>query len=97
MLFACAGPLVSAHAPVDTECAVAIASEHDHAAHRLSATPDAPPDHCAACHLTRTARDTGASTVTVKAAAGASTASDVAHDAALRVDLRTDFTRGPPR
>ncbi len=96
MLFASAGPIVSSHAAVDADCAPVIAQRHDHTAHQIRATPEEAPDHCAACHLTRTVR--GASGAQRFAWAGVfrQAAPALEQDAILRVTRRTDFTRGPP-
>lgn len=96
MLFAAAGPIVSGHAAVDAECAPALSPAHDHTAHRLSAAPEAGPDHCGACHLTRTIRELSPSPRISASGATRTDAAEPASSGALRFDLRTDFTRGPP-
>ncbi len=96
MLFALAGPVVSGHAAVDTECAPALATSHDHAAHRLGADGDTAPDHCGACHLTRTARDAGRAAAATVADAIVTAGVPVPHEPVRRLARLTDFTRGPP-
>lgn len=95
MLFASAGPLVSGHLAADAECAPAVV-EHDHDAHRVGSTPDHAPDHCAACHLTRTARDTSRAPALALGVLVPELTVEPAHAAPFRVALHTDFTRGPP-
>lgn len=96
MLFALAGPVVSGHAAIDTECAPALSTSHDHAAHRLGADGDEAPDHCGACHLSRTARDAGRSTAVVAAGRVAASARIPAAEPVRRLARRTGVTRGPP-
>ncbi|HUF24672.1 MAG TPA: hypothetical protein VMN81_11125 [Vicinamibacterales bacterium] len=95
MLFASAGPLVSGHLAVDQECAPAVV-EHDHDAHRLGKAPADAPDHCAACHLTRTARDTSRAPALALGILLPELTAEPAQAAPRRVDLRADVTRGPP-
>jgi len=96
MLFASAGPLLSGHEAVDSECAAPIV-EHDHAAHRLGQVPAPEADHCAACHLTRTVRAGAPAHGVRQSDSLPESAASTTHLAPHRVDLRTDFTRGPPR
>lgn len=97
MLVMSAGPLALGHPTFDTDCIPSVSAGHDHAAHRMGAAPEADATgHCLACHLTRSAR--GAMAPDAIAAGSASPVRVIAHaDASPRaVDLRAEFTRGPP-
>ncbi|MEX2273783.1 MAG: hypothetical protein WD690_20125 [Vicinamibacterales bacterium] len=96
MFFASAAPLAAGHLAVDSDCVPAIAASHDHGAHRLSRQDEPLPDHCAACHLTRSVR--GASFAQILLAAGHHHTAIVQPDgsAAQRADVGADLTRGPP-
>jgi len=96
VLFASAAPLIAGHLSTDRECAPAVATPHDHGAHAVGTAPDAGPDHCAACHLTRTARNVSYAQSLIDAGLVPERAVEPAHTAAARIYLRTDFTRGPP-
>lgn len=96
MLFALAGPVISGHAAIDTECAPALSTTHDHAAHRLGADGDKAPDHCGACHLTRTARDAGRAAATTVADTLVAASVPAPHEPVRRLARRTGVTRGPP-
>jgi hypothetical protein len=96
MLFASAGPLLPGHEAVDRECAAPIV-EHDHAAHRLGQVPAPEAGHCAACHLTRIVRAGAPADAFRQSDSLPESAAEPARFAPHRVDLRTDFTRGPPR
>lgn len=97
VLFASASPLLAGHLALDRDCAPILEEQHDHDAHRLSAASAPEADHCAACHLARSARGAGlAGTVlpqdgTRKAATTPLAAARTPHV------LQTDYTRGPPR
>ena len=95
MLFATAGPLLSGHAAVDSECAAPIV-EHDHAAHRLGQVPAPEADHCAACHLTRTVRAGVPAHGAVHGTSLRQPPAEPSGAAVRRVDLCADVTRGPP-
>src|SRR5688500_19530737 len=97
VLFASAGPLVAGHLAIDKDCAPAPIEAHDHAAHRLSQSTEPVADHCAACHLTRSVRHAAYAHafLTVVLTRSAAAPGDAVRP--YRADLRTDFTRGPPR
>jgi hypothetical protein len=95
MLFASAGPLLSGHEAVDSACSAPIV-EHDHAAHRLGQVPAPEAGHCAACHLTRTVRAGVPAHGFRQSDSLPESAAEPARLAPHRVDLRTDFSRGPP-
>ena len=97
MLFAAAGSLASGHAAIDRECAPALADAHDHAAHRITASTDEAPEHCGACHLTRTVRDQAATHQLQRVPRGLSLVARFISSSLSLAELRTDSKRGPPR
>ncbi len=96
MVFMSAGPVALGHPAFDTDCAPALTAEHDHAAHRIGQAPQPEPEHCIACHLTRSARGATPSTAGSIAAAGESDAVESGAHAPHRFVARTDAPRGPP-
>ena len=96
MLLASAGSLVSGHDAIDRACAPALLAEHDHSAHRIGGEPEDAPEHCDACHLARTSRGTVAAHQLASTATLPGAALFLVHEPASRIDLLTDFTRGPP-
>jgi hypothetical protein len=94
MLFASAGSLFG-HAAVDRECAPALAAAHDHNAHRITSPVDEAPEHCGACHLTRTVRET-ASTHPLVRTGGLELVLRAASSSLSLAELSPDLTRGPP-
>jgi hypothetical protein len=100
VLFASAGPLVAGHLAIDKDCtpaSPALNEAHDHAAHRLSQSPEPVADHCAACHLTRSVRHAAYAQAFFTVVLTQSPAAQCDAVRPYRADLRTDFTRGPPR
>ena len=96
VLFVSAVPLVAGHASTDRECAPAVSNPHDAAAHSLRQARSGGPEHCAACHITRTASRVSYAQSLIDAGLVPERAAEPAADAVARADIRTDFTRGPP-
>lgn len=97
VLIASTAPLAAGHLSADRACAPALLEAHDHAAHRIGGAPAASADHCGVCHLTRTARDVSFAHSHADAGLVPEAASEPPVRAASRVDLHTDYTRGPPQ
>jgi hypothetical protein len=96
MLFVAAGPVAAGHAAIDRACVPSLLQAHDHAAHRIGTEPEHGPDHCAACHLTRTAGVSAAPRHTLTSAIQPQSAPRLVHEPVAGTERHTDFTRGPP-
>ena len=97
VLFASASPLLAGHLALDRDCAPVLVESHDHNAHRLTPTSAPEADHCAACHLARSARGTGMAGTVLPQDGTRDAATPPLVYARTRDALQTDFTRGPPR
>lgn len=96
MVLMSAGPVAFGHPTLDTDCVPAVASGHDHAAHRIGQAPQPEPDHCVACHLTRSARGAAPSTAGSIPVASESASAETGALVPHRFVARTDAPRGPP-
>ena len=96
MLFASAGSPVSGHDAIDIACAAALLEPHDHSAHRIGTEPGQGPEHCDACHFTRTVRGTFQAHQLRDVFLPQQAAVVLTPASRSRIDPGTDFTRGPP-